>query len=270
MSHTTASHSLHLSNAKIDDVLSDTHVTSCQPSQIKSIMDGSWDFSHLPATMRRIFAGNLNHCAYLYATPSCCDTTGANGKQAPVFTAIVLPETHGPPTVTALRYNNQRASEELIPFDSLGYIWKEVAGNPSLKGRLFFLACEANLESISVTDDIVYAHEYSTPYLVSRKDLRTRINGKLHIDYVNFTYEDCDGDVIDDAEWDCSVDLEDFVDELFHGDYQPMDEDIEVDEAASKAYLRKVSSFVTHFSTYTLFHSLTQEYMLLSCSLLGD
>lgn len=266
-----ASHSIHLSSAKIDDVLSNIHVTGCQPSQIESIMDVSWDMSHLPATIGKIFVDNPNHTAYLYATPSCCDTTGASGKEAPVLTAIVLPQTYGPPTVTALRYNNQRASEELIPFGSLGYIWKEVTDEPSLKGRLFYLACEADLENISDTADIVYALEYSTPYLVSYKDLRTNSYGKLWLDYVNFTYEDCDGDLIQGAEWDCSVNLEDFVNDLYHSDdFQPMDEDVVVDEAASKAYLRKVSSFVTHFSTNTIRISFLTQEILLSCSFLGD
>ena len=254
-----------------DDVLSDImHLTSCQPSQIKSIMDGSWDFTHLPATMRRMLVDNPNHCAYLYGAPSCCDTTGANGKQAPVLTAIVLPKTYGPPTVTALRYNNQRASEELIPFASLGYMWKEVTvtDDPSLKGKLFFLSYEADLEDISDTDDIVYAHEYSTPYLVSCKDLRTRYNGKLCLDYVTFSFEDCDGDVFD-AQWDCDVDLEDFVNDLYEVYYsQPLDEDTEVDETASKAYLRKVSLFVS--TSPRIDHLYHSRKNMFSSSFLGD
>lgn len=240
-----SSKQLSIASATMDDVISVMHLTECQLSQSKSIKDDSWDFTHLPAAMRRMLVDKPSLCAYLYATPSCCDTTGANAKQALVVTAIALPKSYGPPTSTALRYNNQRASEEkLIPFASLGYMWKELPDDlmddPSLKGKLFYLAYEADTDIVHAHD-----HEYSTPYLVSYKDLRTRNNGLLCLENVNFSYTDCDGDVQEDSVWDCRENLKDYVNELFNGPYQPMDEDIEVDEAAGKAYLETVSLFVT-------------------------
>ncbi len=243
--------------------IENVHVTGCKLSESSSIMNGSWDWSHLPDAMQRILNYNPNCSVYLYATASCVNPTGANSVQAPVLTAIVLPTSYGPPTVTALRYNNQRANDELLSFESLGYFWKE-SDDPWSKSRVFYLACDPDLSSISDSeeDPSFYNHEYSTPFLPCPKDFKTNSYGKLIIDHVSFSFRDADGYLVTDKVWDGVTDLEDFIDEVFHDHFEdPMDEDVEVDEEATKQHLKEVSSFATEFfvSLQSGFISLTRE-----------
>ncbi len=243
--------------------IENVHVTGCKLSESSGIMNGSWDWSHLPDTMQQILHSNRNCSVYFYATASCVNPTGANSVQAPVLTAIVLPTSYGPPTVKALRYNNQRANDELLSFDSLGYFWKE-SDDPWSKSRVFYLACDPALSSISDSeeDPSFYHHEYSTLFLPCPKEFKTNIYGKLIIDHVSFSFEDADGDLVTDKVWDGVTDLEDFIDVVFDDHFQdPMNEDVEVDEEATKKHLKEVSSFATEFfvSLQSGFISLTRE-----------
>lgn len=245
-------------------LIDNVHVTGCKLSESSRIMNGSWDWSHLPDAMQQILVSNPNCSLYYYASASCVNPTGANPVQAPVLTAIVLPTSYGPPTVQALRYDNQRANDEILSFDSLGYFWKE-SDDPLSNGRVFYLAYDPDLSSIpdSVEDRASYHHEYSTVFLPSPKDFKTNKYGKLEIDYVSFSFKDAEGDPID-REWDCAIDLDHFIGKLFKRHFKEvvelMDDDVEVDEEATKKYLKEVSSFArSSLCLQSGFISLTRE-----------
>ena len=102
-------------------------------------------------------------------------------------------------------------------------------------------------------DPSFYNHEYSTPFLPCPKDFKTNSYGKLIIDHVSFSFRDADGYLVTDKVWDGVTDLEDFIDEVFHDHFEdPMDEDVEVDEEATKNHLKEVSSFATEFFVSTI------------------
>lgn len=260
--------------------VNNVHVTGCKPSEIsENIMNDSWDWSHLPDAMQQILRSNQNCSVYFYASASSVTPTGANPVQAPVLTAIVLPTSYGPPTEQALRYNNQRADDKLLSFDYLGYRW-EKSDDPLCNGRVFYLAYDP--EKSSVPDSKIhpqdissYDHEYSTLYLPNPKDRKTNRYGKLIVN-VGFVFEDAEGDEVPDRVWDGVKELDVFINELFKvhfKDLQKWNEDLEVDEEASKKYLKKVSSFASEFFVslhkQDLYHS-RENHLLSFLSNVGD
>lgn len=258
-------------------LVNNVHVVGCKPSEIKGIMNGSWDWSHLPDAMQQILHSNPNCSVYFYASASCATPTGANPVQAPVFTAIVLPTSYGPPTEQALRYNNQRANDDILSFDYLGYSWKK-SDEPWSNGRVFYLAYDPEKSSVPDSKDDIssYDHEYSSLYLPNPKDRKTNRYGKLIVN-VGFVFEDAEGDEVPDRVWDGVTDLDDYVDELFEDHFrelQKWNEDLEVDEEeTTKKYLKKVSSFATEFFAslhkQDLYHS-RENHLLSFLSYVGD
>jgi hypothetical protein len=259
--------------------INNVHITGCNPSEIRDrdIMSDTWDWSHLPVAMQQILRSNQKCSVYFYGTASCVNPTGADYIQAPVLTAIVLPTSYGPPTVAALRYNNQSANDELLTFDYLGYSWKE-SDDPWSKGRVFYLAYDPESSSVpdSEEDPSSYDHEYSTLYLPRPKEFKTDKNGKLIIDQVTFSFKDAEGET-DYKVWDGVKDLDGFIGEVFDEHFkelQKWNEDLEVDEEATKKYLKEVSPFAsTEFfvslRNQDLYHS-RENHLLSFLSNVGD
>ena len=180
-------------------------------------MIGSSDFSQAPCAIRKILDDNQNCSAYVYSSASSSDQ-----GQTPVFTALVLPTSYGPPTNTALRL----ADETVVPFSSLGLDWEEAKHNP----RLLYLTKKPESASIS--------NEEFTPFL---PDLRTK-DKKLVVDRVSFEFEDAHGNIVTGTK-DLTKALDAFINEFFDDHFRPKDDD---NEAATKASLNRVS-FASQF-----------------------
>ena len=193
------------------------------------IMIGSSDFSQAPCAIRKILDDNQNCSAYVYSSASSSDQ-----GQTPVFTALVLPTSYGPPTNTALRL----ADETVVPFSSLGLDWEEAKHNP----RLFYLTKKPGLASFSDEDQ-----DNHTPYL---PDLR-KTNGKLFLDYVSFEFKDANGTIVKSIR-DCAEPLDVFVNKLFDDHFRRNQSTFgELDEDSTEKYLRRVS-FASQFFLLTI------------------
>lgn len=111
---------------------------------------------------------------------------------------------------------------------------------PKHQGRLYYLACTAELAGVADIQ-VLSDYEFAIPYLVSERDLATSRNGRLNIDIVRVEFVDADGDT-QNALWDCEEeDLNTFVDRVYRGPYQPLDDDVELDAESSREYLQRVS-----------------------------
>jgi hypothetical protein len=216
------------------------------------IMIGSSDFSHAPCAIDKILGNSMwrrkrmrlvrskkqNYSVYMYASAP------SGQEQAPVFTVLVLPTSYGPPTNSALRL----ADDELVLFSSLGLIWEQSKYNP----RLFYLTKKPGLASISDEDRDNYEF---TPFL---PDLRTK-KKKLVLDHVSFEFKDANRNVVKSTR-DCAEALDAFVNKLFDDHFRRNRSTFgELDEDATKKYLKRVSFASQFFLLHNQISSLTQE-----------
>lgn len=256
------------------NIIEDVQITGCKPAEIDSMkfchinsQYHSWDYTHVNASIDSLLGNNPGNHLYIYgfATSYCA----SNGHQAPMYAGFLMPAELGAPTNSMCVVNNQASEEEVFPFDRFGYFWKQ-SEDPSHKGRVYFLACNKDLDSILVDDALMY--EYAVLFMVSPNDLSTNRNGSLDVDRVVFTFTQLDGDVVDYTWFKKEETLGECVNGILFGHFQDEVEELDLSTeekeeriANIRGELRRVSFSSSHNSPFTCNYAYTTSYSQLSC-----
>lgn len=227
----------------------------------------SWDYTHVNDSIDSLLGNSPGNHLYIYgfATSYCAES----GHQAPMYAGFLMPAELGAPTNSMCVVNNQTSEEEVFPFDRFGYFWKQFV-EPSHKGRVYFLACNKDLESISVDDALM--HEYAVFFMVSPNDLSTNRNGSLDVDRVMFTFTQLDGEIVDHTWFKEEEPLGECIDGILFGHFADEVEELDLSTEEKEEMmtnirdeLRRVSFSSSPNSPFTCNCAHSTSYSQLSC-----